>query len=91
VKTGVFDACSGVVEIPESPEARHERRSKGIETTELLGNLRVQQQYDGITTREVLEPSVNWMFVFHRSVANGDISSIRCSKGKSGARIGIAN
>ena len=29
--------CSGVVEIPEAPDARHERRSKGIETAELCG------------------------------------------------------
>jgi hypothetical protein len=43
------DSC-GVVEIPEAPEARYERRSKGIEATELCGKLGVRQQYDEITT-----------------------------------------
>ena len=44
-----------VVEIPEAPEARHERGSKGIEATELYEEkFGVQQQYDEITTGEKL-------------------------------------
>ena len=39
------------------------------------GRLGVQQQYDEITTREKLDLSVDWMFVFYRSVANGVFSS----------------
>ena len=41
------------------------------------GKLVVQQQYDEITTREKLDLSIDWMFVFYRSVANGRFSARR--------------
>jgi len=43
------------------------------------GKLGVQQQYDGITTEAKLEASVDMMFVFYRSVANGLFSARRSS------------
>ena len=53
------------------------RDGNGIETTSCWGNLGVQQQYDGSTARSNLELSVDWMSVFHRSVANERVSSCR--------------
>lgn len=51
-----------------SEEAKVSRRRS------FWGNLGVQQQYDGTTTRDKSKSSDNWMFVFHRSVASGRIS-----------------
>ena len=65
-------SCRGVIEILEAPEARHERRSKGIEVTELCwGNLGARQQYDEITTRIGSELWEDRMFLFYRSVVSG--------------------
>ena len=47
---------SGVVEIPEAPEARHERRSKGIEATELCGE---SLECSNSTMKQRLKESLN--------------------------------
>ena len=55
----------GVVEILDALEARHECRSKGVETTELfMGTLEAKQQYDETTTRFKLNLSIDWMVLF---------------------------